>query len=192
MKTKELSSIFTTNPQYKTIIFHLGSEAGFFSEFNNMVLAILYCHQNNINFKLYSKDANFAYEKGWTDYFEPFCEEVTESFHSAYNNRMPLFIPNSLKYKIKKNIYKILYHFDFYTYELWKNFHNHELEKERFVIDNKDMDCLDASQYIINKIWRYNEHTHKTINDFVQKISLPNRYTNSANEVVAYTSTKNV
>ena len=32
----------------KELIFHLGSDAGFYSEFNNMILAIIYCLQYHI------------------------------------------------------------------------------------------------------------------------------------------------
>jgi hypothetical protein len=43
----------------------------------------------HINFKLYSKDANFAFKKGWIDYFEPFCDEIDNDFHSWINRRTP-------------------------------------------------------------------------------------------------------
>lgn len=33
-----------------------------------MILVMLYCLQHKIQFKLYSRDANFGYEKGWTDF----------------------------------------------------------------------------------------------------------------------------
>ena len=32
----------------KELIFHLGSDAGFYSEFNNMILAIIYCAEFNL------------------------------------------------------------------------------------------------------------------------------------------------
>ena len=44
----------------KKLIFHLGAEGGFYSEFNNMISAILYCLKYKYKFILYSKDANFA------------------------------------------------------------------------------------------------------------------------------------
>ena len=47
------------------LVYHLGSEAGFFSEYNNMILAMLYCLKHKIKFVLYSKDANFGFEKGY-------------------------------------------------------------------------------------------------------------------------------
>ena len=55
-----------------------------------MLHAMLYCLQHKIQFKLYSDDANFGWEKGWTDCFVPFCEEVHEAFHHTYNtHRLP-------------------------------------------------------------------------------------------------------
>ena len=72
----------------KTLIFRIGSGSGFYSEYNNMIFAIAYCEINNINFKLFSKNANFSIENGWTDYFLPFCEEVEDNFHLRYNRRL--------------------------------------------------------------------------------------------------------
>ena len=65
----------------KSLVFHIGSDAGFYSELNNMILAIIYCLRWNIRFTLYSADANFKHNNGWTDYFLPFCEEITDDFH---------------------------------------------------------------------------------------------------------------
>lgn len=68
-------------------IFHVGADAGFYSEVSNMVSAILYCLKYGYRFKMYSKTGNFAYEKGWTDFFEPFCDETTFYLHHRYNAR---------------------------------------------------------------------------------------------------------
>lgn len=38
----------------KTMIFHLGIDAGFFTEYTYMLHAMLYCLQHKIQFKLYS------------------------------------------------------------------------------------------------------------------------------------------
>lgn len=170
------SNFFSVRPLRKTLVYHMGKEAGFFSEFNNMVLGILYCYKNDINFKLYSKDANFGYINGWTDFFQPFCEEVLDSFHSVYNVRQPIGVPSGRLYKIKGYIYKLLYHFNYYTYELWQKFHNRDFELEKFVIDNKEMDILDASKYIIDEIWKYNDVTQKEVSELVQKASVPSLY----------------
>lgn len=170
------SPLFKINPFRKTLVFHLGSEAGFYSEFNNMVLGILYCNKHRINFKLFSKDATFGLENGWIDYFLPFCEEVKGTFHSIYNKRQPINIPDGYKYNIKKNLYKFFYCFSYYTYELWLNFHNRDFENECFWIDGKNMDIHDASQYVIKEIWKYNEETRLSVDKQINDLLLPLKY----------------
>ena len=52
------------NEKFESVlVFHVGESAGFFSEYNCMILVMLYCLQHKIQFKLYSRDANFGYEK---------------------------------------------------------------------------------------------------------------------------------
>lgn len=64
-KYKEVNDSFS----YWKLIFHLGCDSGFYSEFNNMVLAMIYCLKSQIRFSMYSADANFGYKDGWQDYF---------------------------------------------------------------------------------------------------------------------------
>ncbi len=45
---------------------------------------------------------NFGIEKGWQDYFEPFCEEVHERFHRIYN-RHPHSMEEDRKYGFLQN-----------------------------------------------------------------------------------------
>lgn len=44
----------------KSVIFRLGISGGFFSEYNNMLVCMLYCMQHKIRFRLDSMHANFA------------------------------------------------------------------------------------------------------------------------------------
>ena len=53
------------------MIYHIGIDAGFFTEYTYMLHAMLYCLQHKIQFKLYSDDANFGWEKGWEELFSP-------------------------------------------------------------------------------------------------------------------------
>ena len=71
----------------KKLIFHIGCSAGFYSEYLGLVFAYLYSKLNNIEFSIYSKDANFKYDKGWSDYFETFTSEAENEQHSIYNRR---------------------------------------------------------------------------------------------------------
>ena len=84
----------------KKLVFRIGESAGFFSEYNNMVLAMHYCLVNRIRFILNSKDANFSIHKGWEDFFKPFCKEYNYSLFQIYNLRFfkPTYKSNSHRY----------------------------------------------------------------------------------------------
>ena len=51
----------------KTLIFRFGDQAGFFSELNNLILAVLYCLDSRIRCALYTSQVSPAIH--WNDYF---------------------------------------------------------------------------------------------------------------------------
>jgi hypothetical protein len=170
----------------KKLIFHVGIEAGFFSEYNNMVLAMLYCLDQKIAFSLYSQDANFKVKNGWTDYFLPFCEEVTDINHSIYNYRMPLqgkidkgsFL-SLLPQKIKRAYYfRNSPRFDFFTYDLWNKFRSSEMKLKYFTIPklNVEGDLQSLCSMLINLTWQYNALTKKRVDDLIRSANLPKDY----------------
>lgn len=71
----------------KKCVFYVGHSAGFFSEFNNMVLSIIYCLLHKIEFQLYSKTANFSNGIGWEEFFLPFCTQVYDDVNQFSNTR---------------------------------------------------------------------------------------------------------
>lgn len=90
MQQLDLSSYQKVNGSFgKRLIYHAGIDCGFCVELNYMINAMLYCLAKGYRFQLYSEDANFGTGKGWTEYFEPFCEEVHETFHHKYNLHRP-------------------------------------------------------------------------------------------------------
>jgi hypothetical protein len=114
-----------------TLVFHVGASAGFFSEYNCMILAMLYCLKNKIRFVLYSKDANFGHKDGWNDFFEPFCEQTTCFIHHRFNVR--LFTTRNQHGRVKwrlKGIFlkhsacliKYFIPISYFTQDLWGNF----------------------------------------------------------------------
>ena len=93
MKTKELDvlSYQKVNATFRRrMICRIGIVCGFFVEINFLLNAMLYCLAHHIKFQLYSEYANFSTGEGWTEFFQPFCDEVHESFHQQYNfHRLP-------------------------------------------------------------------------------------------------------
>ncbi len=173
---------YVLNKSYKKkLVFHLGADAGFFSEYNNMILAMLYCLTNKIQFVLYSGDANFGYKKGWDDYFFPFCDEATNNFHKKYNFRDYDFFQKRLskKDRIKIRIYKFLYKIDYFTQDLWLSIRNRDHEKEIYNIPEIGIvnDPLrEACRKLVLLTWQYNIDTATIIKNKIESLKLPQEY----------------
>lgn len=162
------------------LVFHLGVNAGFFSEYNNMLLAILYCLRHKIKFVLYSKDANFSYNIGWEDYFLPFSSTTTHAFHNNYNfrsqNEYQHFKSKKLDRKIR--IYKWITGTDFLTFELFEIIREDSKKTEAvnvqgFVSNGKMVDGLCE---IDNQIFKYNDKTSIAIAELVSTLNIKEEY----------------
>lgn len=152
----------------KKLVFHIGHSAGFYSEFNNMVLAILYCQRHGIEFELYSADANFKVSKGWRDFFLPFCHETRNPIHHFINHRFEA--PKGGKRKALYELYKRFCPNRYLTSELWDEFRH---------IDQTELTTLktrDLSLEIIEKTYRFNIETQQHVNDLVSSLELPRDY----------------
>lgn len=177
----------------KTCVYRLGIDAGFFSEYRGMVDVLLYCLENRIKFKLCSKWANFGYSKGWTDYFEPFCEEVDDRFHLCCNThwRLPLKellcveenrTFKNLKWKLKLEFYhwvglwfKKRNNIDYYTQDLSSKTRplnrTYKIPEWQF-----EGNYAEAFRLVNSFIWRYNKETSSEINETVAALNLPRVY----------------
>ena len=176
----------------KILVYRIGYQGGFFYEYRQMIAAYVYCKLNNIKFKLYSVNANFAIEKGWTDFFEPFCEEATEEIHSLYNIHFKY--PSITKLLLKKVIkgitiphwcwnklslwylklivtapyFKWKYHFNYYTHDLWSEVHK---------LNQHNTTQYNTIQYnTILNTWRFNEKTENEIEKISGELNLPEKW----------------
>lgn len=160
----------------KTLYFHLGVNAGFFSEFNGMLLAMLYCLDRGIQFRLYSADANFRVDRGWTDFFEPFCEESRDDFHHENNYRwLKIYHPRR---KVRIFFAKRRHGIDYLTHDLWRKFKNERFARRQFFIPELGIDggILDATRTLHSIVWRYNEETREAVGSRRAAVGLPDRY----------------
>lgn len=173
-----MNNLYTeiNNSFKKKLVYHLGSEAGFFSEYNNMILAMLYCLQNNIMFELFSKDANFGTLKGWEDYFEPFCIESSNLYHIRYNHRHP----QKLSFKIKTFTFflKLISKTHYLTYEIWPKFRNNFFYSSNFDIPKLFIqgDINSSARKLLDITWKYNRQTSNEINQLIYSLNLPKKY----------------
>lgn len=149
----------------KKLVFRVGAEDGFFSEYNNMILAIHYCLVNKIKFVLSSKNANFATtKKGWTDFFLPFCNEYKFPFLSLYNKRFnkPIFRNNRHKFIYKG--YTSLKQIDYFTHDLMLKIRDQDLII-KYSVPELELNgpLIENCSKIHNMIWKYNEYTQNEI-----------------------------
>lgn len=182
----------------RSLVFHLGIDAGFFSEYNTMVYMILYCLEHKIQFKLYSADANFSIREGWQDYFEPFCIEIHDRFHSRYN-RHPAYTSYSKAFKVmlvkhdtslirwclKSDMLTVLSKwkkkinkgepFDFYTHELLRKI---EIKNKYYSVPELGIngDYIHAYNIVFDITWRFNNYTLNGVNNLIEALKLPDKY----------------
>lgn len=168
----------------KRLIFRLGVDSGFFSEYNNMVLAMLYCLKHKIRFELYADWTHFALRNGWNDFFTPFQSENHQIINKDYNLR-PYIIEQSrespfkkfVKYNCITSAYKTLFGIDYLTQDLWAQHRDPAFAQATFTIPELGMDnisLLEATQQCIRAFWQYNEHSASVIANFIASAGLPN------------------
>lgn len=117
----------------ETFAFRLGAQAGFYSELNNMILAVLYCLHSRIRFVLDSRGSLLFSRLGWQEFFEPFFPEIEYPLLSMCNMRscqvdrlwkrlVPLFV---------KRAYGVRY----LTQDLWMVFRDPDMAGRAYSIE---------------------------------------------------------
>jgi hypothetical protein len=160
----------------KTFIYRLGGSTGFFSEYNNMILAMHYCLVNQIRFTLESSGANFSSGLGWEEFFWPFCEEKNDKWISKFNYRKkPVY--KSYYEKIGFNLYKKLHPNYIFTYSLFETVRNVDVNKVYCVKElGLNGTLLQNCSAIHNMIWKYNSDVAIEISGLIKALGLPQRY----------------
>ena len=174
----------------QTLVFHVGWRAGFFSEYNNMILAMIFCIINKIKFVLYSNDATFKYQTGWNDYFLPFCESTNNPIHK-YLNMRPIQLKiteiknlKTLNWYIKINVFNLLaklskpfVSFDYYTQDLWNKIRHLDIDSNYCIPALAiNGNLLDACNVMVKLTWNYNTQTQNAINTLISSVQLPKKY----------------
>ncbi|WP_022823985.1 hypothetical protein [Hymenobacter norwichensis] len=188
MTTDEwLNRYYALNQSFsKRLIFRLGVDSGFFSEYNNMLLALLYCLKHGIRFELYSDHTHFALRDGWNDFFVPFGAANTQRINKDYNLR-PYIIEQSKEAPLQKLVkycyitaaYKLLFGVDYLTQDLWAHHRNPSFAHTTFTIPELGFEqtpLLEATQWFIKALWNYNQPSGQAIAQLTQTVVLPAEY----------------
>ena len=160
----------------KKLVFRIGTEAGFFSEYNNMILAMVWCLKHRKQFSLYSENSWFS-AQGWTEFFEPFCEEERSPLHLRLNTR-EVAPPNGKKTRLLTAWIKMRYGIHHLTWEVWKEFRDRELEQESYDIPELGIHgtLQEACRVINDVVCRYNPATQQAVDQLIKSVGLPDCY----------------
>ncbi|RZK45336.1 MAG: hypothetical protein EOO61_00140 [Hymenobacter sp.] len=180
------SYIKLNNSFKKKLVFRIGADSGFFSNYNNLILALLYCLKHQIKFELYSEHTPFAISDGWNDFFLPFPAVNTTRINKDYNLR-PYIIELSTEPKLQKIIkyqyitaaYKALTGIDYLTQDLWAYHRDQAFANETFHIPELgfyNAPLLEATQIVIKVFWQYNTISALGVTEFVNSVTLPKEY----------------
>ena len=163
--------------------FKIGICSGFFSEYNNMILAMAYCLLHRIRFQLTSNDANFNREKGWQGYFLPFCHEVSDSknHYRTWDYRYALKrIVFQLDFSSIASLYPYLFPWKkrLRTQDIFGKCRNKHQKDSSFRIFELGFegDFQQLCAELVKMTWRYNEETEDRISRMIQTLNLPAHY----------------
>lgn len=168
----------------KELVFFVGCDAGFFSEYNNMILAMLYCLENRIQFKICAGPTNFHQSEGWNGFFLPFSDQIKNNgahYRATFLWKSQLkaipkyrslsglvnFLPQNM---IKRNV--------LLTQDVFSLSRNSQQTLKTFVIPELGINgsLQEACSKLIEITWRYNEETQKKIDELKTSINMPDNY----------------
>ena len=177
----------TENSQFnKSLIFHVGTGAGLYSELGAMLESMCYCHANKVQFRLYADDANFSNENGWNELFEPFGCECHNSLNKKYNYRYIKYhrihgvaVPNLLLRSIVfPSILKKKENVTYLTQDLFDDIVSEKFRFSRMAWPLFEMNGVVRDEYakLGQLALRYNEKTAADIANLVETLQLPEHY----------------
>ena len=168
----------------KKLIYKVGLDCGFFSEYNNMILAMAYCLIHKIQFVLSSNNANFENENGWCGFFEPFCEDVITSKDLHYKTvNWKYMLKILLAQKDLRILRNILPYFSLgknilYTQDVFERSRDYSLLKKKYYIDplKIKLSYQEICSILVNLTWKYNLGVEKEVHNLILSLGLPSEY----------------
>ena len=159
----------------ETVIFHVGVEAGFYSEVGSMMECMCFCHMHHKRFVLYADDANFTSGKGWNVFFDIFCEMDHNSLNHKYNLRYPTdskFVLWNQKRLLKKS------KADYLTSDFFAEFISREFKKQHieWPLFNMQGTVYPEMAKLMKLALRYRTDVYEEILDLMKSVQLPEHY----------------
>lgn len=164
------------NDSYKkSLIFHVGTAAGFYSEVGSILEAMCYCHINGIKFILYADDANFSNNQGWKAFFEEFCDMNHDEINRTENLRCR---KRGIKAAIKHCRVKKQLGVTYLTADLFQKIISPKLKATHieWPLFNMNGTVYPEAGKLKQFVLRYNIVTKNDINKMIFKLCLPDNY----------------
>jgi hypothetical protein len=139
------------------------TDRGLGSEITTMILAQLYCLDKGIEFSLCSRYWNAAYQRGWTDYFVPFCKEIsTPQLKISYLFKSGGGLNTLTRFRKKLLLALRTRQRVILNYDIWAQIWNAAFVARNFQLPTlgiRDADCLTACQALLDGVWKFNGRT---------------------------------
>lgn len=159
---------------------------GFFSEFDFMLVAILYCMMTGKQFALSSTYSPHFGPGGWTTFFEPFCASVESSLLHFLDDRswdgpgrLPAVLAHARKSVLLHLAKPLLYPRFESVVEHWDALRalSQQGTVELAIAGRPGPVSLrDALHAIHADVWRFNADTRSQIDATIASLDLPERY----------------
>ncbi len=167
----------------RTCTFKLGRSAGFFSEYNNMILAMAYCLIHRIRFQITSENTDFNVQKGWAGFFVPFCEEVEDDGLHYVTENWRAALKNIILHRHYDAVLSLLPYLwpwknEMRTQDVFGKCRDRKLANRIYEIPSIGFrgSLQQLCAQLVNITWRYNEETQKRIDELVAPLNLPKEY----------------
>jgi len=161
-----------------------GDYQGFYSELNNMILAMAYCLKNGLRFELCVNDKAFL-DGCWKNVFRPFCKENKGLFHRFFNRRYAIYhhVPDLTTTLINKvrTMGVFLYHLfksDMVTSDCFDTYRTFWFYHSKFTVTDlfENASLQDVCHELTQMVYRFNDEWQSLIDKAVSSLNLPEHY----------------
>lgn len=171
----------------KKLIFHLGnSGAGFYSEYNSMIYAMVYCYYYKIQFRIYSKRTILFNYEGYSKIFKIFHRENTNFFHRYFNKRFSDYHSNErcLSIKLKEKslllgelLYKLITG-RYLTQDIFRTSRSKSFVGKDFDFPTLGLkgDFREIAFGFVSSFYKFNEEYENKIENLTEQLELPQDY----------------
>jgi len=172
------------NRSFKNVcVYRIGNHAGFFSEINNMIIAMIYCMENNMRFKLYSTDTQYCNDL-WNDFFYQVVDQVTHPFHKNYNGRDFKIVKKSDFDQLEFSATRQYLDREFpdqeicLTQNIWPFIRNHKVYHPHYNVNSPYFygEIINSGYQVIKNIWRYSRKTASQVFSIKNSIKIQTPY----------------